>query len=220
MAVPGRVAVDASAARGAGRLRANLATYPAKARDSRWAADRDFLSALAEPKRLFSTAPRHVREWYRAQRPRDAGRKAAHQTVLWVVQAWRVVLLQADDWELLQALAWRVRQALRPAAPLQVQEQAPWTPLRALPVRLALPLAQREPQARSVSMPLAAHFLVELPQAQPVSAVRPSQLLPSRLFLLWPPLPLALRLPRLPESSCAPSQRRPRGSSSSASSSP
>src|SRR5260370_1368300 len=51
MAVPGRVAVDASAARGVGRLRANLATYPAKARDSRWAADRDFLSTLAEPER-------------------------------------------------------------------------------------------------------------------------------------------------------------------------
>jgi len=110
-----------------------------------------------------------------------------HQTVLWVVQAWRVVLLQADDWELFQALAWRVQQALRlAAAPPRVQDQAPWMPPpRALPVRWALPPAQREPQARSVSMPLAARFLVELPQTQQVSAVRPSQLRPSLLFPLW-----------------------------------
>ncbi len=87
--------------------------------------------------------------------------------MLWVAQARRVVLLQADEWQLLQALAWQVQQALRPAAPLQVQDQAPWMPPPlALPVRLALPLAQREPQARSVSGPLAACFLVELPQAQ------------------------------------------------------
>jgi len=198
-------------------LRAHLARYPATAHDSRRAADRDFLSALAEPERLFSPAPRHVRECYRAQRPRDAWRKAVHQTVLWVVQARRVVLLQADEWQLLQALAWRVQQALRPAAPRQVQDQAPWMPPGALPARLALLLAQREPQARSVSLRLVPRSLV---RAQSVSALPPSQLRPSLLFLLWPPLPLALRLRRLPESSCALSQRRPRESSSSASSFP
>ncbi len=84
-----------------------------------------------------------------------------HQTVLWVVQARRVVLLQADEWPLLQMLAWRVPQALRPAAPRQVQDQAPWMPPWALPVRLALLLAQREPQARSVSLPLVPRSFVQ-----------------------------------------------------------
>lgn len=78
-------------------MRASLATYPAKARDSRWAADRDFLSALTEPERLFSSPPRHAQEWYRAQRPLDALRKAVYQTLLRVVQARRVVLLQAGE---------------------------------------------------------------------------------------------------------------------------
>src|SRR6267154_1400151 len=61
-----------------------------------------------------------------------------------------------------------------------------------------------------------------LPQGQslPVSSARLSQPLPSLLFQLWQPLPPALPLRRFPESFCALSQRRPRGSSSSASSFP
>ena len=112
-----------------------------------------------------------------------------HQTVLWVVQARRVVLLQADEWELLQALAWRAQQAWRPAAQLHVQEKAPWVPLewrpRSLPVRLALPLALREPQVHPVSLRLAPHSLAKVPQAQQVSSAQPSPLLPSLLFPLW-----------------------------------
>ena len=100
----------------------------------------------------------------------------------------------------------------------------PWVRLEqsplALPVRLALPLAPLEMQARSVSLLPGLHSLVEAPRALQVSTVQPSQPLPSLLFLFWPLLPLALLLRRRPESFCAPSQRRPPESSSSASSSP
>ncbi len=192
---------------------------------------------MAEPERLVLPARRDVRE-----RPRVAWRKAVSQPVprvvqvLRVAQAHRVVRLQvqlallygaADESELLQGQSLlRVQQVSRPAAPLQVQvqEPVPWVPPeqppQALPVRLVLPLAQQEPQAHSVSRRLVPRSLVEVPQSQQVSSAQPSQQLPSPLFPLWQPLPLALRLRRLPESSCAPFQRRPQGSSSSASSSP
>jgi hypothetical protein len=189
---------------------------------------------MAEPGRLVLPARRDVLEQHRVRRLRDARQKAVYLTTVprvVVVQPGAplqalLALLQAkaDESELLQAQALHVRQALRPAAPLQVQEPAPWVleeqRPRALPVRLALPLAQQEPPAHSVSPRLARRSLGVLRQAQQASSARPSQPRPSLLFPLWLPLPLAPRLRRLPEGSCAPFQRRPQGSSSSASSFP
>jgi|SRR6267143_1051354 len=188
---------------------------------------------MAVPERLVSPARRDVLERRRARRPRDAWQKAVYLTVLRVVLVQPVATLQellallqaqSDESELLQEQSLRVQQALRPAAPLQVQEPAPWLlleqPPRALPVRLVLPLAQLEPREHSVSPRLAQRWLGVVRQAQQASSARPSQPRPSLLFQLWLPLPLALRLPRLPEGSCALSQRRPQGSSSSASSFP
>src|ERR1700687_5781597 len=190
---------------------------------------------MAEPERLVLSARRHVREQRRARRLRDAWQKAVYLAVPLVVLVQPVVplsqqallaLLQAkaDESELLQAQALRVRQAWRLAAPPQVQEPAPWVLEEqrpgALPVRLALPLAQREPPAHSVSPRLARRSLGVVRQAQQASSARPSQPRSSLLFPLWLPLPLAPRLRRLPEGSCALSRRRPQGSSSSASSFP
>jgi hypothetical protein len=132
---------------------------------------------------------------------------------------------QADESELLPGQSLQVQQASRLAATLRVQEPAPWVllepRLRALPVQLALPPAQREPRVRSVSLRLARRWLgVVRRQAQQASSARPSQPRPSLLFPPWQPLLLALRLQRPPEDFCAPSQRRQRGSSSSASSFP
>jgi hypothetical protein len=128
--------------------------------------DRDFLSAMAEPERLVLSARRDVR----AQQPRDAWQKAVCRTVLRIVQ--RVVpaqelptLLQAQvgESELLPGQSLRVQQASRPTATLRVQEPASWVllqpRLRALPVQLALPAAQREPRVRSVSLRLARRWL-------------------------------------------------------------
>ena len=190
---------------------------------------------MAEPERLVLPARRDVLEQRRARRPRDAWQKAVYLTVPRAVlvqpvaplsQQALLALLQAkaDESELLQAQALRVRQAWRLAAPLQVREPAPWVLLeqrpRALPVRLVLPPAQREPPPHSVSPRRARRWLGVVRQAQQASSARPSQPRPSLLFPLWLPLPLALRLRRLPEGSCALSQRRPQGSSSSASSFP
>ncbi len=225
MAFPGQVAVDASAVRGADRPRANLATdQQAKARD--------FRSATAEHEHLILPARRDELGSRRAQRPRDAWQKAGCRTLLQVVrvrpaaQLLRTAPLQAhaDESELLQAQSLPVQQALWPATPLPAQEPAPCVPLerrlRALPPQLAWPRAQREPRAHSVSRRLVPRLLGEVPQARQVSTARPSQLLPSLLFLHSQPLPIALRLPRLLESFCAPFQRRPQGSNSSASSFP
>ena len=187
---------------------------------------------MAEPGRLVLPARRDVLEQHRVRRLRDARQKAVYLTTVpravlvqpgAPLQALPALLqAQADESELLQAL--RVRQALRPAAPLQVQEPAPWVleeqRPRARPVRLALPLAQQEPPAHSVSPRLARRWLAVVRQAQQASSARPSQPRPWLLFPLWLPLPLALRLRRLPEGSCALSRRRPQGSSSSASSFP
>ena len=124
---------------------------------------------MAEPERLVLPGRRDVRERHRVQTPRDAWLKAVYRMVPQVSDVLRVVLLQrvaplqsllvllqaqADELELLPARLSRVQQASRPAAPLQVQEPVPWLALeqrtQVLPVRLALPLPQREPQAHSV----------------------------------------------------------------------
>jgi len=123
---------------------------------------------MAEPKRLVLPARRDVR----GQQLRDAWQKAVYRTVLRVVLLQRVApllallaLLQAqvDESELLPGQSLRVQQASRPAATLRVQEPAPWVlldpRLRALPVQLALPPAQREPRVRSVSPRLAQRWL-------------------------------------------------------------
>jgi len=119
---------------------------------------------------------------------------------------------QMDESELPHAQPLPAQQAWRSAALQQAQESAPWARLQPPLVLLehsALPRAQLELRARSVSLLLAPQSLAVVPQARQVSCARPSQ-----------PLPPALPLPRFPESSCALSQRRPRGSSSSASSFP
>jgi len=125
--------------------------------------------------------------------------------------------VQTDVSALPPAQSLREQQASRSAALLLVHESAPWValaqPLRAPPVQLALPLARRELPVRWVSPPL-------VPPARQVSSARLSQPLRSLLFQLWQPLPPALPLRRFLESFCALSQRRPRGSSSSASSFP
>ena len=123
---------------------------------------------MAEPKRLVLPARRDVR----GQQLRDAWQKAVYRTVLRVVLLQRVApllallaLLQAqvDGSGLLPGQSLRVQQASRPAATLRVQEPAPWVlldpRLRALPVQLALPPAQREPRVRSVSPRLAQRWL-------------------------------------------------------------
>ena len=122
---------------------------------------------MAEPKRLVLPARRDVR----GQQLRDAWQKAVYRTVLRVVLLQRVApllallaLLQAqvDESELLPGQSLRVP-ASRQAATLRVQEPAPWVlldpRLRALPVQLALPPAQREPRVRSVSLRLAQRWL-------------------------------------------------------------
>ena len=157
--------------------------------------------------------------------PQDDWPKAVYRTELLVARVQKAVPLQAslalqpepdDEWELPQAQSLRVQQASQPAAPPLVQEPAPWEQLLSgLPAHSALPHAQREPQARSVSQRSAQRSLEE---ARQVSSARPSQPLPSLLFPLWRPLPPVLLLRRRPESFCALFQRRPRESSSNASS--
>jgi hypothetical protein len=76
-----------------------------------------------------------------------------------------LALLQAqvDESELLPGQSFRVQQASRLAAARRVQEPAPWVlrepRLRALPVPLAWPPAQRELRVRSVSLRLARRWL-------------------------------------------------------------
>src|SRR6266850_1219646 len=158
---------------------------------------------MAEPERLVLPARRDVLEQRRARRTRDAWQKAVYLTVP------RAVLVQP--------VAPLSQQALLALLQAKADESEL---LQALPVRLALPLAQREPPAHSVSLRLARRWLGVVRQAQQASSARPSQPRPWLLFPLWLQLPLALRLRRLPEGSCALSQRRPQGSSSSASSFP
>ena len=84
-AVPGRIAVDASAARDAGRSRASLDLSQAMAHDCQLAVDRDFLWAVAEPERLVLPGRRDVRARRRAQQLRDAWQKAVCRTALRIV---------------------------------------------------------------------------------------------------------------------------------------
>jgi hypothetical protein len=208
----------------------------AEVRDSPWAAGRDFRSATAEPERPLSPEPQNDREPRRAQLPQDALPKAAYRLVLLVSQALRVGWLypvaprqallasqqaQADESVLPQAPA---KQASHSGALLLVHESAPWVPQeqpqRAPPVQLASPPQRLELPARSVSTPLAPRSPVVVPRARQASSAQPLQPRPSLLFPLWQPLLLALLLRPLPESSCAPSPRRPRESSSNASSFP
>ena len=226
MAFPGPVAVDASAARDAGRLGAIPDLRQGEVRDSPWASDHDFPSAMAGKERQVLQEHQDERE-----QPRDASPKAAHRLVPQVAEVQQVVprrallaLPQADESELPRAQSLRAQQASRPVVPQPVQDLVPCVtqeqPLRALPVQLALPRVLHEPQARSVSQPLAPRSLAVARRAQQVSSARPSQPLLSLLSPLWQPLLLVLPLRRLPESFCAPSPRRPQGSSSSASSFP
>jgi len=128
---------------------------------------------------------------------------------------------QPDESELLLALAQSLPVPSRLDAPLGVPEPAPWARLvqpPALPARSASPLVPREPPVHSVSQQQARRSLAEAPPERLASSAQPSQPRPSLLFPLWQPLLRALPLQPLPESSCAPFRRRPRGSSSSASS--
>jgi len=186
------------------------------------------------PEPLPWLARRDVRERRRVQRLRDAWQKAARRGALQVSEVLRVLqflslkvvpaLRQAQVAESasLPARCWfQVWQVSSPEVPPAVQEPTPWVPLpqpRALPARSTLRRARREPQAHSVSQPQAQRSLAAPPVRQ--ASARLSQPLPWFLFPLWQPLLLALPLQPLPESSCAPSRRRPRGSSSSASSFP
>jgi hypothetical protein len=235
MSFPARAAGDASAVLAVGRSNAFLERRQEEVRDSQWASDRDFQSAMAVPE------PRVLPErllWLarRVQRLRDAWRKAACRMVLQVSEVLRVVqvLLQkalralpqerADESESLQVWRLQVQQASRLEPPPQVQKPTPWVPLEqrplALRARWSLPQARREPPAHSVSQRRVRRSLAEAPRVRQASSARPSQPLPWILFPLWQPLLLALPLQPLPESFCAPSRRRPRGSSSSASSFP
>jgi len=130
---------------------------------------------------------------------------------------------QTDESTLPQAQPLPAQQASRSVALQQAQEPAPWALLQpplVLLERSALPRAQLELRAHSVSPLLAPHSLAVMPQARQASSARLSQPLPSLLFPLWQPLPPALPLRRPLEFFCALSQQRPRGSSSNASSFP
>ena len=180
---------------------------------------------MAVRARLPSLAHRYVREPPQAQQLQGERQKAVYQTGLPGVRAQMAAPPQVlpafqpapdDEWASQQAQSLRVQQASQPAAPLPVQELALWVRPSVLQARSALPRAQREP--RAVSPPSAQCSLAEAPRQ--ASSAQLWQPLPSLLFLLWQPLPLALLLRQRPESFCAPSQRRPRESSSSASSFP
>jgi len=68
----GRVVVDVSAVRDAGRSNANPAPCQATAHDCRSAAGRDFLWPKAGPVRLLASVLRAVLEQRRARQPRAA----------------------------------------------------------------------------------------------------------------------------------------------------
>ena len=182
---------------------------------------------MAEPDRLVSQARRHVR----VRRLRDAWQKVVSRAGRQVVLVQRVVLAALlaspralrDEWDWLPARSSGPAQPASPAAePRRAQKPEPSMPLvqppKVCPVRWASPLAQQERQARSVSPRLALRSLAELPQELPASCARLSPPRPWLLFPLWQPLPLVLRLRRLPESFFVPSRRRLRGSSWNASS--
>jgi hypothetical protein len=157
MSVLARVAVDASAALAAVRSNAFLGRRQGEVRDSPWASDRDFRSAMAEPERrvlperLLLRAHPDVRELHQVRRLRDAWQKVACRMALQfseVLLAVRVLplkalsalrLAQVDESELLPARSLQAQHASRPDGPPLVREPAPWAPLeqrpRALPAR-------------------------------------------------------------------------------------
>jgi hypothetical protein len=158
MSFPARAAGDASAVLAVGRSNAFLERRQEEVRDSQWASDRDFQSAMAVPEprvlpeRLLWLARRDVRVQRRVQRLQDARQKVACRTALQVSEALRAVqvLLQkalralpqerADELESRQVWRLQVQQASRLEAPPQVQKPARWS----------LPRARREPPAHSV----------------------------------------------------------------------
>jgi hypothetical protein len=188
---------DASAAPVAAHWDAIHGLHQEEVRDYHWEAGRDFPSATPGPEHLVLLARQRVP----AQRLQDERLTAARRKVPLAAQVQRGVpqalpTLQqahADEWKAPKVHSLPVQRASRlPALPL-VQEPALCAPLDQWP---------------------------QWPLARQVSSARPSPLLLSPLFLLWQPLPLALPLRRRPEFFCAPFPRRPRGSSSSASSFP
>jgi hypothetical protein len=189
----GRVVVDVSAVRDAGRSNANLAPRPARAHDCRSAAGRDFLWPKAEPVRLLASVLRAVLERRRARQPQAAPQKAAcppgrlvssRQGQLAISEVLR------GESGLLLTHRLLVRRVLQPAAQLWGQELAPWATRvshswpRALRVQSVLRPAQGELRAHSVSRQLARRWLAAVPRAQPASCARPSLLRPSLLFPL------------------------------------
>jgi hypothetical protein len=188
---------------------------------------------MAEQESLVLLARRDVLESRLVQRLRDAWWKVACRLAPQVVLAQRVeslkallTLLQAqtDESESPQEHSLRGQRASLLAAPLLVQELAPWPQLeqepQAPPVRLALQPVQREQRPHSVSLQLERRSLAEAPQVRQVSSARPSRLLLLLLFPSWQPLPRELLLRPLLESFCALSRPRPQGLSSNASSFP
>ena len=151
MSVPARVVADGSAALAAGRSYAFLERRQEEVRDSPWALDRDFQSAMAVPERLLWLARRDVREQRRVQKLRDAWQTAACRMALQVSEvllAVRVLslkalsalrLAQVDESESLPARSLQAQHASRLDGPPLVREPAPWAPLeqrpRALPAR-------------------------------------------------------------------------------------
>ncbi len=192
----GRVVVDVSAVRDAGRSNANLAPCQARAHDCRSAAGRDFLWPKAEPVRLLASVLRAVLEQRRARQPQAAPQKAAcppgrlvssRQGQLAISE-----VLRGESGLLLthRLLVLQVRRVSQPTPQLWGQELAPWVPQvshswpRALRVQSVLPPAQGELLAHSVSRQLARRWLAAVPRAQPASCARPSPLRPSLLFPL------------------------------------
>src|SRR5260370_3142047 len=178
MAVPVRVAGDASVAPDAGRLHAILGLNQEEVVGSPLAAHSDFLTALAELERLVLLARWQVRKAGRVQRPRDAWQRVVFQSVLQAALVQQVAplqtllaLLQAqtDESELLQAQSLQVRLASRLEASPLVHEPAPYVAPeqrpRVLLVRSALPRAQREPRVPPVSRRLASRSLAAMQRA-------------------------------------------------------
>ncbi len=186
----GRVVVDVSAVRDAGRSNANLAPCQARAHDCLSAAGRDFLWPKAEPLRLLASVLRAVLEQRLARQLRAAPQKAACP-LGWLVSSRQGQLaisqvLRGESGPLLasQLLVLQVRRVSQPAAQLWGQGLAPWVLQvshswpRALRVQLVLLPAQGELLAHSVSQQLARRWLAAVPRAQLASCARPSLLRP------------------------------------------
>src|SRR3989442_523069 len=190
----GRVVVDVSAVRDAGRSNANLAPCQARAHDCRSAAGRDFLWPKAGPVRLLASELRAVLEQRRARQPQQAAPQKAACPPGRLVSSRQGQLaisevLRGESGLLLthRLLVLQVRRVLQPAAQLWGQGLAPWVPQvshsspRALRVQLVLLPAQGELLAHSASRQLARRWLAAARLAQPASCARPLLLRPSLL---------------------------------------